>query len=321
MHYGKELERLAESYAWARTVPLGRLLDWKEACGTRPLLAIGSGGSLAAAHFAALLHRRHGRHQAKHLTPYELLLNEPELSGVSLMLLSASGDNADILSGLDAGLERNASAISALCMKRNSPLAHKAQHQSHCYIFEDDIPTGKDGFLATNTLMATLTLLARAYGAELLESLPAPPPPALLSGNPKLLIQIVYGGWAAPVATDLESKLNESGLGSAAMNDYRNFAHGRQLGMLHHWQNSLLIALVTPETAALAERTLACLPPDYSKIQLSTHHHGPAGTLDLWFQALYLVKAIAASKDCDPARMAQVPDWVFGMYKLSPHSL
>jgi hypothetical protein len=31
-----------------------------------------------------------------------------------------------------------------------------------CRVFEIDIPTGKDGFLATNSLLATIVLLTRA---------------------------------------------------------------------------------------------------------------------------------------------------------------
>lgn len=319
MHYAEELEKLIASYSWAKAVPIDRLLAWKEATARRPMIALGSGGSLSAAHFAALLHRHYARGQAKHITPYELLLNEPELSGISLMMLSASGDNSDILSAFETGIGRGAEALSALCMRRNSPLAKQGRPHSHAYLFEEDIPTGKDGFLATNTLLATLALLARAYGAELLDSLSTPPPIDFRAPDPGLLIQIVYGGWSAPVATDLESKLNESGLASACMNDYRNFAHGRQLGMFYHRENAHLLALITPETADIAERTLSLLPPGFSVSKLCTRRAGAAGTLELLMQALYWVKAVAMARGLDPAHPARVPDWVFQMYKLSPH--
>lgn len=121
------------------------------------------------------------------------------------------------------------------------------------------------------------------------------------------------------MATDLECKLNESGLASACMNDYRNFAHGRQLGMFYNRENSHLLALITPETADIAERTLSLLPPGFSISRLRTDHAGAAGTLELFVQALYWVKALALARGADPARPAQVPDWVFQMYKLSPH--
>lgn len=316
MFYAKDLEKLATAYGWARTVKLGRLAEWVQTARERPLIAVGSGGSLSAAHFAALLYRRIAHGQAKHLTPYELVLNEPNLQGVSLVLLSASGDNTDIIGALNVAEEKGAACIAALCMKEGSPLAKASG--PHTHVFEENIPTGKDGFVATNTLLATFTLLARAYGAPLLDSFSTPQAITFDPFPHTPLVQIVYGGWAAPVATDIESKLNESGLAMVSINDYRNFAHGRQFGMLSHGSNAHLLALITPETAGIAERTLSLLPAEFSVSRLSTDREGPEGTLDLLIQALFWVKDLAQARGADPSRPNHVPDWVFQIYKLQP---
>ena len=51
--YATEMERLAETFAWATTTELGALRRAVRAAGLSPLVAIGSGGSLIAAHALA----------------------------------------------------------------------------------------------------------------------------------------------------------------------------------------------------------------------------------------------------------------------------
>jgi hypothetical protein len=134
-------------------------------------------------------------------------------------------------------------------MKRNSPLARASREYSNLDRFEFRPPAGKDGFLATNSLLATAILVARGYHS----------PNDASSELPETLADVAYGGqtaedylsWleeaSAPLwrretlvvlygpstqaaAVDLESKFTEAALGQVQLADYRNFAHGR-----HHW--------------------------------------------------------------------------------------
>src|SRR5207248_893662 len=110
-------------------------------------------------------------------------------------------------------------------------------------------PSGKDGFIATNTLIATVVLLARAY-QELysdIDPLPAhfedlgagkwgedsaaPLRTAAraVTGFESLLV--LYGPTGFAAAVDIESKCSETGLANIQLADYRNFAHGRHHGL------------------------------------------------------------------------------------------
>ena len=107
-----------------------------------------------------------------------------------------------------------------------------------------DVSAGKDGFLATNSLLALGVVVLKGHGIrdvlpELLD-----PGAIVVDGNRKKLsaieddfftrnsnsVAVLYGPDARVAAADLESKLVEAGLVSAHLADYRNFAHGR-----HHW--------------------------------------------------------------------------------------
>ena len=76
---------------------LALVLHWPvETIASRPLLVIGSGGSVTACHLIAKLQSEHPRQPVRVLTPYEFLL-QPADGLSSVLLLSAGGSNRDIL--------------------------------------------------------------------------------------------------------------------------------------------------------------------------------------------------------------------------------
>lgn len=56
--YSTEMSKLADTFAWAMASDIAPLRLAVKTAGLSPLLAIGSGGSLTAAHALASLHRR-----------------------------------------------------------------------------------------------------------------------------------------------------------------------------------------------------------------------------------------------------------------------
>lgn len=131
------------------------------------------------------------------------------------------------------------------------------------------------------------------------------------------MVQILYSGWAAPVATDLESKLNESALAAALLSDYRNFGHGRHLWLAKRAAETVVVALVAPENFAVAESTLSRFPNNIPVVRLETLTDGPAGTIDLLIQAFHLVSRIGETRKQDPGR-PQVPEFGRKLYRLAP---
>lgn len=314
--YSGELDALPATYTWAREIDIEPLQRFADVVSRGALLAVGSGGSATAAHFAAMLHRRQAGAFARHGTPLEVLLTDRDLSGVAVVLLSASGRNRDAIVALEHCVRIDASALAVVCTQPGSRLAAAAKELGRGYVLEHPIPSGRDGFLATNSLLATCVFLARAYGVELPAKL-AFAGTELADGPDRPVIEILYGGWSSSVATDLESKLNEAALGSAQVADYRNFGHGRHLRLAQYPDETLVVQLVTPETAEIAGKVRALLPDGIDVVELATRLSGPAGALELMVKGFAFVGGVARTRSIDPGR-PQVPTFGRRLYHLPP---
>jgi len=315
--FSNELAVLGDTIAWALSCDITILEQFVADVAGLPLVAIGSGGSLTACHFAALLHRARHQRPAFHTTPLDILSLPAGLHRAGAFLASASGKNKDVLAAFDACLAEESPALAAVTLRAASPLSRAAKSYGRARVFASDAPTGKDGYLATNSLIATCVLSARAYGFEV-----KPPRTRSTSKTQSVfgdrqMVQVLFGGWAAPVATDLESKLNESALAAAQVADYRNFGHGRHLWLAKRAAQTTVIALVTPDTSALAATTLNLFPKSVPIVRLETELVGPAGTIDLLLRAFALVGALGRERGQDPGR-PHVPEFGRKLYRVAP---
>jgi hydroxymethylpyrimidine pyrophosphatase-like HAD family hydrolase len=312
-----ELAAISDVLEWAHRQDVKLLESFVADAAGHPLVAIGSGGSLTACHFAALLHRKRHNRPAQYVTPLDVLTLPAGLHHAAVFLASASGRNKDVLAAYETAISEEAPAIAAVTLRADSPLSDKTK-SSRARMFAADIPTGKDGYLATNSLIATCFLIARAYGFDLAcettcykKSMDA----VIFEG--RHMMQVLHGGWSGPVATDLESKVNESALASAQLADYRNFGHGRHLLLANRSEETVVVALVTPSTFAIAEKTLKLLPKSIPVVKLETTIDGPSGTIDLLLQAFHLVAQLGESRGQDPGR-PHVPEFGRKLYRLTP---
>lgn len=315
--FASELAAVDDTLAWALSCDVKVLEQFVADVADRPLVAIGSGGSSTACHLVALLHRTRHRRPALFTTPLDVLSVPAGLHRAGVFLASASGKNKDVLAALEACIADEAPAVAAVTLRAQNPLSEAAASYGRARVFADDAPTGKDGYLATNSLVATCVLVARAYGFEI--SLPKARRKAVDGSifEGRHMVQVLHGGWGAPVATDLESKLNESALAAAQLADYRNFGHGRHLWLAKRAAETVVVALVTPETAALAGSTLKLFPKSIPVVRLETTLQGPAGTIDLLLQAFHLVERLGETRKADPGR-PHVPEFGRKLYRLTP---
>jgi hypothetical protein len=317
--YAKELSALADTLRWASSVDIKPLETFVAETIGRPLIAVASGGSTAAAHLAALVHRERMGAFARHSTPLELLLSEPSLHQASVLLLSASGKNKDVLGALERSVACDARAVASLTMQPDSPLAKLTRAFERGYACDLESPAGKDGFLATNSLIATCAVIVRAYQGSLHPEICLGSGAKLSSKHVRSFVQVLHGGWGAPVATDLESRINESAVAAAQISDYRNFGHGRHLWLARRAPETIVVAVVTPETAGLAERTCALIPRDIPIVELRTELSGAQGSLELIAQSIHFVGALAELQSVDPGKPS-VPEFGRKLYHLSPPS-
>ena len=162
--YQSELAQIPTTIDWALKQDISGLRHTLlYELGPYNLVAVGSGGSLVAAEFAALLHETVTGHLARSATPLEATFRQTPQNTAAL-LLSASGSNADILQAGRLLPQLGYETTAALCTRRESRLSAIVSDLGGI-VHEFPIPSGHDGFLATNSLIATLILLHRAASA------------------------------------------------------------------------------------------------------------------------------------------------------------
>lgn len=320
--FEQEIKQLPHTIQWAMDQPTNDLRETVLSNRDRPLFVVGSGGSLSAAHYTANLYQRNGT-IAKAITPLDTFYSGSALRGSNVIFLSASGKNTDILFGFQNAVAQEPNVIVNVIMRRDSALKKLSDKYPISKTFEFDIPTKKDGFLATNSLLAFFTIIYKTFHNSLEVPLHLYGDNSFLSRLDKFVhlissnttFTILFGGWGQPVAVDLESKLTEAALAPTLLADYRNFAHGR-----HHWfakkaKQSAVIALVTPTERKLAHKTLSNLPGNIPRLIIDSKDNSPSSSIDLLLKSLSFVGRIGQTQGIDPGRPG-VPEFGSKLYNM-----
>ena len=317
-----ELKKLSETIRWAEQQDVTHLARFLFAENKQiPLVCIGSGGSLSACHYAVLLYQQCNGVLAQAMTPLQLMYaGHNIIRGSKLLFLSASGKNKDILNAIKYGVKFNETGMMSLTLRKNNPTEELLEQYPKVQRWCEDVPSEKDGFLATNSLLATFTLLCKAACASkfkdsIFKLSDLQPKTFNLNLSVIQNFIVMYGATGEPVAWDIESKLTEAALGSALLSDYRNFGHGR-----HHWfdkrgDNSCIIALVTPVERELAYKTIGCLPKSVPVIYIETELEGPLASIDMLLKAFRFVNDLGEARGIDPGKPG-VPGYGRLLYNL-----
>jgi fructoselysine-6-P-deglycase FrlB-like protein len=322
--FASELAELKTTYAWAISHDVGPLRELLRGA-SGPLLAVGSGGSLTAASYAAFLHEETHGYLARAATPLDAVDVASKLRGFHVLLVSSGGRNRDGLQACEALLRAEPASATIVTASKGSPLALLGRRYD-ANVLEYELPVPKDGFLATNSLFAFCTLIARAYRGDgdlpselgglvdpdsLAERI-ASEAPALLKRD---VFLVLHGASGRAAALDLESKFSEAALGSVHLADYRNFGHGR-----HHWlakraRATAVVAFMHEHERTLAQRTLAQLPPDVPRLTIPLRGDSRRSMLEGLYSCYQLVAAVGRQRDIDPGRPG-VPAFGSKLYSL-----
>jgi hypothetical protein len=73
--------------------------------------------------------------------------------------ISAGGKNADILGAFQRVVIREPRHLIVLCSRKKSPLSRLAETYHYVDLFDFELLGGRDGFLATNSLLAFSVIL------------------------------------------------------------------------------------------------------------------------------------------------------------------
>ncbi len=319
-----ELEMLPSTYDWALRFPIDPLAESIRRS-RLPQLAIGSGGSFTTAHLAAALHCRQYGLPAVPSTPLDSIRSDLDLRETTVFLFTAGGKNADILGAFDQIIRGEPRRMTVMCATTESKLARKVRRYATVELCEFDPPSGRDGFLATNSLFASGVLLARAYGKVGRQDLSLPKKFEALCGPgfgeidySKLLsrptLVVVHPPALKTVAVEIESKFIEAALGNVQISDFRQFAHGR-----HHWlakrgDESAVLALSTD--ADSADVTLRLLPKSIPRVLMHLPHDGPISCLSGVIHSFELVRQAGLARHIDPGDPG-VPSFGRKLYNLN----
>ncbi len=164
--YSEELDRLQDTLAWAAGVGLPAMAT----VGVHPtnlaLVVIGSGGSFTVATALAANMSSLGQDFAQAMTPLQYVQCADSLPPHRVLLVSAEGKNRDILHATRKALSA-AAACDVLTFSHTSPLAELVGVEPSARVFIFDPPWGRDGYLATNSLLASVVLGLRLQGVDI----------------------------------------------------------------------------------------------------------------------------------------------------------
>lgn len=319
--FNSELEKLQDTIRWAERQDVTELRSFFSVNAGTPMICIGSGGSFSAASYAAMLYKQMCG-LAVPMTPLAFdTSSDAIIQDSKLLFFSASGRNKDFLIAFQRGLEVGRGDMAGVCLRESSKLdaiIEKCNPDFKKHTFP--IPTVKDGFLATNSLVAFFVLMYRCF-------FDAKPSKHIGNGIGYALNHsfdfskidnfiVLHSNLSEPVAVDLESKFSEAALGSVLMADYRNFGHGRHQWFDKKGDNSCIVALINDNDRELAEKTLGKMPEDVHMVRIESGLKTPLATIDLLLKSFQFVSAIGTQRGIDPGRPG-VPDYGTELYHLN----
>jgi hydroxymethylpyrimidine pyrophosphatase-like HAD family hydrolase len=255
------------------------------------------------------------------------------MSETSFLLISAGGGNSDILGAFERLAVEEPRRLIVMVGRRRSTLGIAARKYGYVDCVELDVPTGKDGFLATNSLLAFGVALSRAYlNAGGGDELPAKIE-TLLSARETMgqqvellkrrcaplwgreVLTVLHSEHLQAAAWDIESKFTEAAIGGVQVADFRQFAHGR-----HHWLAkkaavSAVLALVGEKDGRLATRTLSLIPKDIPRVELLIKGDFFLSNLAALVLGVYVAGLAGEGRGIDPGRPG-VPEFGRKIYQL-----
>jgi hypothetical protein len=263
------------------------------------------------------------------MTPLQYAQRAEVLPRHSVLLISAEGKNRDILHAAATAL-RYAAACDVVTFSRASPLTAAVALSPSARVISFDPPWGWDGYLATNSLLASLVLGFRLQGSSvngpLLSAFLAlyrttdklNPVAAGVARTRRLLG--LHGAHGLVAAVDLESKLAEAAFAFTQIADLRQFAHGRHIQLAATADPAPVIAFVSPHEGDLWRATRAELPSDVTVLECALPRDPVEAAIAGLLIVMGLVEKIALTLGQDPGQPA-VPDFARNIHALDPARL
>jgi fructoselysine-6-P-deglycase FrlB-like protein/hydroxymethylpyrimidine pyrophosphatase-like HAD family hydrolase len=279
--FSLEVAAIPDTIKWALAQDISLLARTLEGVSDKNLVVVGSGGSFSAACYLSQLHELMFFRLSRPCTPLEYRLYQKTLTNSATVLLSAEGKNNDILAAAEWMTSLQASGLS-LTLTESNPLHEFCKETGVATSICFNVPWGKDGYLATNSLIFSMIIFARAYSKQKVDNAIVKLDNEWLETRRKRISEsgvtaeitserttiVLYGSVGKVAAIDLESKFSEAALGTCQPVDYRQFAHGRHLQLIQS-NKPIIIAFDSDIDKILVDNTLKHIPSDVPVLRLS----------------------------------------------------
>lgn len=299
---------------------------------SRLAVAVGSGGSQICAEYLRVCRNTLGPAPTLVQTPMDLVLGSEELLGADVFLFSASGNNPDILAAYEAAIARNVAAVHIITNNSHGELVRQGQKSQITAVHI--LPKGdrRDGFLATHSLMGTITSLLIA--SSNISQPDCALPDHFLKDAAKLLTRSARDSLAAAfahlsiddtivllhdprlsaVAQLIETSVWEAGLCSIQRTDHRNFAHGRHVWLAKRADRTVLLSFSGTETRIAWNQIDNLVPTSIRRHSFELGNCGRYQNALGVLLALTIVEALGLATNIDPGQPG-IGSYARGLYE------
>ena len=309
-NFEKEISNLAQIYYSAVNSDISIVAEFLSKYRYDFVLLVGSGGSYSVAKSVEQFCVRAGI-LSKCVTPLELREYNDQLVNYAIILFTAGGKNADSKNAYTYISNMEPKGILTVCMNENAPIKKIQQTNMHNYYFEYKMPIAKDGYLAVESLISAICVMAKAFfqitgdayffmddNFEFKKSLDCCAEDVLC----KETVIVLYSGISASAVVDLESKFCEAALSNIQVVDYRNFAHGRHFWLSKRKESTSIIAFVDNDNKIVSQKTLSLLPDEIPVLKIVINNKGVNGLLESYAYVFEIVNQAGKRISLDPGK-------------------
>lgn len=285
-------------------------------------IAVGSGGSTISAEYLCLCRRTLGAAPTIVQTPMEFVLADESLFGTDVFLFSAGGNNPDILAAQQTAIARGANTLHVVTANAAGELSKACSELDQAQLHVLPTASMKDGFLATHSLVSTVTSLlvasdvvangdrVAAFGEDFLgvadgvlaadsRAVMAECFSSLRSSDTILLLEDPR---LSTIGRLIETSVWETALCSVQRTDHRNFAHGRHVWLERRPDDAMIVSLVGPESIGIWKAIERLVPDNVRRFSLDVRNCGRFENAIGVLRGLTIVEAFGKATAIDPAK-------------------
>ncbi len=287
----------------------------------RPTIAVGSGGSAISAEYFRRCRDTCGFARTAVETPMQFVTDMSGLSGIDVWLFTAGAENADIMAAVQSAHQRGASHVFIVTRNPGGRAAVRLTELGGM-VFTVPVSDQKDGFLATHSLIATVTTLLLAFdattevpfGEELADRFESAVKIELsktsreeyrasfsrLTATDTLIV--LSEPQLSPVSALIDTSVWEASICNVQSTDFRNFSHGRHTWLHHRRDATFIVALTGLDWQPVHASVLSLIPPDVRKSAFDFGNCGRFENAIGIVRGLALIEAMGHAVDVDPGK-------------------